>query len=607
MFDYIVNNLKKLKEDKSFMFILFSMFIKTILFIMLISDSKASKINFKQLFVGVPQILVYIAFILIFISFIYLLKNKGRIIYVIILDLFFTIILIGDLWYYRGFGSFLNLYMLKMTSNLDNLGESIASMIRWVDILFLLDIPIYIWIIKKDKKPIINRQIKMFIFVFAIGIGYISYGYIKIDKFNGGYPGQSLFKPIWSSNAQMFNLSPVGYHIYDSYRFYMDSKPCKLSSKSEDKIKDYYDSKERALEKTEDFGKFKNKNLIVVQVESLENFVINEKIEGKEITPNLNKLLKNSYYFSNYFEQTLNGTTSDGTFVSNTSMLPVKRGSVNFDYPDNTYNSLPTILKNNGYNTCTMHPEKGSYWNWKFSELSLGFENAYDISDFKETEFYGLGLTDEAFFDQVIPKLKKEKVPFYSFMISISSHTPFSMPDEFDKLGLSKDIKDTKLGGYVTAVSYTDYVIGKFMDSLDKEGILDNSIVVFYGDHEGVTKFYKDEIDKNQELGKNAIDNDKRVPLIIYDKNLEGKEVETYGGQVDFLPTISYLLGIDESEYIDTAMGRNLLNTNQNFVVLTTGEYRGDNKKEKKEKLKSLNISDMMIRSDYFNNGERGR
>ena len=86
------------------------------------------------------------------------------------LDLVFTIILIGDLWYYRGFGSFLNLYMLKMTSNLDNLGESIASMIRWVDILFLLDIPIYIWIIKKDKKPIINRQIKMFVFVFVMDI-----------------------------------------------------------------------------------------------------------------------------------------------------------------------------------------------------------------------------------------------------------------------------------------------------------------------------------------------------------------------------------------------------------------------------------------------------
>ena len=120
MFDYIIKNLKKIKEDKSFIFILFSMFIKTTLFIMLISDSKASKINFKQLFVGVPQVLVYIAFILIFISFIYLFKNKGRIIYVIILDLAFTILLIGDLWYYRGFGSFLNLYMLKMTSNLDN-------------------------------------------------------------------------------------------------------------------------------------------------------------------------------------------------------------------------------------------------------------------------------------------------------------------------------------------------------------------------------------------------------------------------------------------------------------------------------------------------------
>ena len=607
MFKYIGNNINKLKKDKIFLFIVSSMFIKTILFIMLISDSKASKINFKQLFVGVPQVLVYIAFILIFVSFIFLFRNRGKIIVTLIIDIIFTIIIIGDLWYYRGFGSFLNFYMLNMTSNLDNLGESIASMIRWVDIIFIIDIPIFIISSFKKRKEKICIDVKLFLFTFIIGIGYISYGAVKLDKFNGGYTGQNLFKAIWSSNAQMFNLSPIGYHIYDGYRFYVESKPYTLTKKDKKNINKYYDDKEKGLEKNEDFARLKGKNLIVIQVESLENFVINKTIDGKEITPNINKLLENAYYFNNYFEQTLNGTTSDGTFVSNTSMLPVIRGSVNFDYPNNTYNSLPKILERNGYSTVTMHPEKGSYWNWKTSELSIGFQKAYDISDFEETEFYGLGLTDESFFEQVEPKLKQEKQPFYSFMISISSHTPFDMPDEFDKININKEDRDTRLGGYVTSIAYTDYVIGKFIDKLDKEGILDNSVVVLYGDHEGVTKFYKDEIDKNQELGKEAINNDKRVPLIIYSKDLEKRTIDTYGGQVDFLPTISYLLGIEEKEYMYTAMGRNLLNTNESFVVLTTREYRGNSniKGEKKKKLKAIDISNTMIKNDYFKSREK--
>ena len=192
-------------------------------------------------------------------------------------------------------------------------------------------------------------------------------------------------------------------------------------------------------------------------------------------------------------------------------------------------------------------------------------------------------------------------------MISISSHTPFDMPDEFDKININKEDRDTRLGGYVTSIAYTDYVIGKFIDKLDKEGILDNSVVVLYGDHEGVTKFYKDEIDKNQELGKEAINNDKRVPLIIYSKDLEKRTIDTYGGQVDFLPTISYLLGIEEKEYMYTAMGRNLLNTNESFVVLTTREYRGNSnsKGEKKKKLKAIDISNTMIKNDYFKSREK--
>ena len=92
------------------------------------------------------------------------------------------------------------------------------------------------------------------------------------------------------------------------------------------------------------------------------------------------------------------------------------------------------------------------------------------------------------------------------------------------------------------------------------------------------------------------------VPLIIYSKGIEGKELKTIGGQVDIMPTVSYLMGVDEKDYINTALGRNLLKTNRNYTILSNGVFIGDakNEEEKKNAVKALEISDKLLRSNYF-------
>src|SRR3712207_218879 len=121
---------------------------------------------------------------------------------------------------------------------------------------------------------------------------------------------------------------------------------------------------------------------------------------------------------------------SDAELLANTSIFPVRRGSTFFRYPNNTYpSSLPKLLEDIGYNTIAIHPDKGSYWNWLPSLSSIGFKKCIDSSHFNMDETIGLGLSDGSFFKQLVPILKQQKNPFYSFSITLSNHAPFSMPE----------------------------------------------------------------------------------------------------------------------------------------------------------------------------------
>ncbi|MBV7274174.1 LTA synthase family protein [Clostridium sp. PL3] len=602
--DFLEKNIREIYKDKFLMTAIIGTLLQYVLFILLLSNGKAVSINFKTAILGVPPILVYIAFAIVPYSFAFLFDGREQKLAVIIGNILVSLLMIFDLWYYRSNSSFLNYYMFSMTSNLEGLGPSILAMFRTIDLMFLINTLVLIVIFIKNIRAYkeTKRSLSKFGLLFLIPILYLAYNHIKVDKFQRGYAYQYLFKRTWSQNQMMYYLTPIGYHLYDLYNYEQDNKPYVMSNQEQDEIKNYYNSKEKNLKSNEYSGIFKGKNLIVIQVESMENFVINEKVNNQEITPNLNKLINNSLYFSNYHEQTYNGTTADATFVSNTSMLPVLVGNNNFNYPYNDYNSLPKLLKNEGYKTYSMHGEKGNYWNWMTAEKHLGFDNCSDITQFKEDEIIGLGLSDRSFLSQASEKIEEQKNPFYTFMITETSHSPFNLPKNQKTINISDNLKGTKMGGFIECIHYTDAMLGKFIEDLDKKGILENTVIAIYGDHEGVHKFFSEEVGTIKGIPDKWRNNDRRVPLIIYSKGLKGKEIEVNGGQVDFLPTISYLMGIQEDKYINTALGRNLLNTNLDYAVLTNKTYVGTevSDEEKQKYIEIIQYSNDMIKANYF-------
>lgn len=609
------NRLSKFKESLNknslirlcfYIFTLIAIVLKGALFLGFSLNQNLYALNFG---LGYRQasyfINYYIAFAAIFVSICFLFKNKGKFFSLIIVDLFITLITVMDIWYFRGFQTVPSAMLLKQTANLDNLGDSIFSMASPYDLLFFVDFIILIiaFIIFRKSFKNCKSNWKGTLIVLLVSICYIGYvpfniNILKRENVRNSY----LFSNYDPTNTVEY-FSPIGYHIFDIYNVYKNSKPYKMTDEDEAKIKEYYDFKNENLPDNEFKGMFKGKNLLVIQVESLEDFVINQKVDGQEITPNINKLLNNSIYFPNIFDQVNEGTSSDSDLMVNTSMLPLRQGSTFFRNPATTYNSLPNILEKDGYSTIAIHSDKGSFWNYAQGLNGIGFDKFVDYYSFDRDENIGLGLSDGSYFRQIEPMIKELKQPFYAFTVTLTSHGPFDLPKEYRELKLNPGLDDNVLGGYFQSIHYTDAKIGMFIEALKKDGLLDNTVIAIEGDHTGPHKYYNSKIESLSNPESWWLDNGNHtVPLIIYNPSIKAPvKDDVYGGQIDIMPTLLYLLGVDNNVYQNTALGRNLLNTKRSYAVLTDKTIKGELTDKEKEIIgNSLDLSDKMIRADYF-------
>ncbi|WP_297630121.1 LTA synthase family protein [uncultured Clostridium sp.] len=619
MIKYFKNfSLKDINKDVIFRVILFlipliGIVVKGIILQGFIQNSDPYKLNFTLGYDSARYCLTYyFAFTLIFLSFSLLFKGKGRVIYLFIVDFLLTILTLIDLCYFRGFLTVPSLLILTQTANLDNLSGTIFSLFSPADLLLFLDLVIMAIFVFFTRKSYVKRQkraIKTFIATLILPILFIGYVPFNIYVLGNKDVKNAYFFDNYDPTNTVKYFSPIGYHIMDAINVYKDSKPYDLTSEDKAQINDYFNFKNENLKNNEYFNMAKGKNLIIIQVESLESFVMGQKINGQEITPVMDKLINQGLYFPNIYEQVNEGTSSDCDLMVNTSMFPLRRGSTFFRYPSRDYNSMPRILDKNGYNSTSIHPDKGSFWNYSNGLTGLGFENFTDFYAFNPDELVGMGLSDKTYFNQVVPMMEKMKQPFYVQTITLTNHGPFDLPKDMRKLNLSPELDKTEMGGYLESVHYTDAQIGYFLSLLKKSGLLDNSVIAIIGDHTGVHKYYQSSIDSLPSKDKEAWFDDKgqpTVPFILYDPSskLPSKTFDTVGGQIDIMPTLLYALGIPSSEYDNSALGRNLLNTNRSYAALNTGEVVGNLKDLTPEQIQlienSPQMSDKMIRANDF-------
>lgn len=334
----------------------------------------------------------------------------------------------------------------------------------------------------------------------------------------------------------------------------------------------------RTSTKDENFGIASGKNVIIIQVEALQSFPIDKTYDGQEITPFLNSLKKNnSFYFNNYFYQVGAGNTSDAEFAVNNSLLPSSSDASYEAYYNNTYHGLPYILKENGYTSANaFHAFNGDFWNRDVAYVNQGFDNYYSSKDYEHTETIGMGLSDDEFLSQVADKMKDIEKPFYSFVITLSSHHPFQLPKEKQNIILRNEHQDTLFGNYINAINYVDNSLENFFNKLKELDLYDDSIFVIYGDHFGIANYNKESAEYASELiGHDFnVEDMFHVPLLIHIPSMKAShEINTVGGHIDVLPTLLHLLGVETSNSI--MMGTDLLSVKDNIVYEQTHVGRG--------------------------------
>jgi phosphoglycerol transferase MdoB-like AlkP superfamily enzyme len=282
-------------------------------------------------------------------------------------------------------------------------------------------------------------------------------------------------------------------------------------------------------------------------------------------------------------------------------VLPLGDVITYLEYPEVKYKSLPRLLEEQGYNTILSHAERAGDWNWaEAGKSAAGYNEIWDIRQYTIDEYAGFGLSDRSLYTQFSEKLSKLESPFFAVIPTLTSHGPFDIAKKYRELDLPKELDENKLGGYFQSVNYADKQIGLFFSLLEKYNLLDNTIVVIYGDHGGVHKYYMEDVEASNIPGEWWKEKDSKVPLIVYGKDIKEKTIDVNGGQIDIVPTVSYLLGIDTKDY---CMGRNLLTTKRDATVIKDGIIIGNPSKEEEIMLKeAYDIADKIIKNNYYVN-----
>ncbi|KAB2329972.1 LTA synthase family protein [Cytobacillus depressus] len=319
------------------------------------------------------------------------------------------------------------------------------------------------------------------------------------------------------------------------------------------------------------FGLAKNRHVFVIQVESLQEFTINREVNGQEITPNLNALLKDSAYFNNVYQQIGAGNTSDAEWIMHTSLYPEGMDPTVNVIDGSAIPSLVRTLQKHGYGTATYHADDITYWSRDKLYPALGFDHVYTNNEIPSDKVVGFGPADEMLFGFVesqLPSQLKKHEKMYSNIITLTSHTPFEMPTAMQYLHLPDEYEETYVGNYLQAVRYTDEQIGLFIGKLKEMGIYENSLLLIYGDHSGLHG--APITDKDQELLKEVLGHPYNlhdrftVPVLFVAPDIfMGETYSRLGGQIDFMPTLLNLLGIEHDAQM---IGHNLFQYEKNLL-----------------------------------------
>lgn len=547
----------------------------------------------------------------IFSSFMFLFRTeKKRRKYLIVLSVLTSIICIIHSVYYTYYDSFASISLLATSTFVVDVGDAVVEkVLRITDLLYLWQpLFVYYYYIKENHKAKVSKgKVKdidrkfSFVNMLVSGIVILFMTSIFMTRTEWGRFGK-----MWNRESVVSSFGIYTYQINDICQS-LEPKINNLfgHDKALKKVTDYYDDKIIETSKNDYTGLFEDMNVLVIHAESLQTIALNRVFNNEYVTPVVDKLANEGIYFSNYYSQVGVGTSSDAEFTFSSSLMPSSNGTVFVNYFDREYQTIQKSFSDKGYYTFSMHGNTGDFWNRSTMHQNMGYNKFYSKSSFDIDETIGLGISDKSFFRQAVPMIKnimsENEKPFYGTLITLTNHTPWNdleLMDEYDttwtveidgKEVVRDYLSDTTLGDYFRSVHYMDQALGQFINDLDSQGILDNTVIVIYGDHDArISKKdynilynydpYTDSVREKEDEGYIDYNEyryklDKKVPFIIWSKNKKiQKEISTVTGMIDAYPILENLFNLEKNEF---QMGHDILgnNSDDNTVVFTDGSY----------------------------------
>lgn len=494
-------------------------------------------------------------------------KGRKKYIWLLIIDFLLSFLLYANSLYYRFFNDFITLPTLTQTQNFGDVSGSVVSLLKPYDFLFFIDLIVLVGLlslktVKIEVKDMTRGKVAA-LFSFALAISSANLSLAETDR-------PQLLTRGFDRNYIVKYLGMYNYTIYDAVQSTKASAQRVLADSNDITEVINFTKSNYAEPNPAYFGAGKDMNVIYLHLESMQNFLINYKLHGEEVTPFLNSLVneKNTMYFDNFFHQTAQGKTSDAEFMLENSLYGLPQGSAFTTKGLNTYQAAPAILGQQGYTSAVFHGNSGTFWNRNEIYKSFGYKHFFD-SNYYEMNVEDLaeyGLMDKPFFEESIPLLETLPQPFYTKFMTVSHHFPYPIEEE-DATLAPHTTGDKSVDHYFQTARYADEALEQFFNYLKESGLYDNSIIIMYGDHYGISENHNKAME--QVIGKEITPFEstglQRVPLFIRVPGVEGGVNHEYGGQVDILPTLLHLLGTDTKDYVQ--FGTDLLSEQHDDLV----------------------------------------
>ena len=604
----IIKLLKKIKKSIVEYVMTNRLFIVYVL-LSLIGAMLVRKFTVNNLFAFKPFI-TDLGMILLIGSIGYLIKPKNQFKYYFTWMIIFTILNIISSIYYKFYTSFASFGELATVGQVKTVTGSIFEKLAFTDIMYIF-IPILFYIIHKKLSSTtyytfiskLEKSKKMIISTFVAGILCLAMSFITATKTD-----YSRLAKQWN---RIYIVERFGIIMYQFNDLIQTLTP-RINSlfgieEAKDKFNIYFENKEEH-KNNRYTGVLKGKNIIFVHLESIQTFLMDLEFNGVEATPNLNRLAKEGMFFKNFYPQISTGTSSDTEFTLNTGLLPAASGIVFQSYYNRNYLSLPKYFKDKGYYTFSMHGNLPSMWNRNKAHPALGYEEMYfrDSFDFTKEDVVNLGINDALFFEQgvkIMEDIEKTKPNYMGTIITLSNHSPFNQASKLSDLDLSTSyekidemtgekeivtndyLSSSSVGRYIKSANYADVALGKFIEYINESNEFENTLFVFYGDHDA--KLSRNEINYlynlNPLTGETLTEKDsnyvnydyyahelnKKTPLIMWSKNKKLKrifkgEIPYTMGMYDIAPTILNMYSL----YNKYTVGNDIFNTKHNNVVV---------------------------------------